>query len=72
MSPFFFTFSAGRFSPAVCGSIRQLRQLPVQPFGLGATVPGAIACALALVLVSLATCKKHPSTFLDPREKATA
>ena len=43
-----------------------------QPFGLGATVPGAIACALALVLVSLATCKKHPSTFLDPREKAAA
>ena len=43
-----------------------------QPFGLGATVPGAIACALARVLVSLATCKKHPSTFLDPREKAAA
>lgn len=43
-----------------------------QPFGLGATVPGAITCALALVLVSLATCKKHPSTFLDPREKAAA
>lgn len=43
-----------------------------QPFGLGATVPGAIACALALVLVSLATCKKHPSTFLVPREKAAA
>ena len=43
-----------------------------QPFGLGATVPGAIACVLALVLVSLATCKKHPSTFLDPREKAAA
>ena len=43
-----------------------------QPFGLGATVPGAIACALALVLVSLATCKKPPSTFLDPREKAAA
>ena len=38
-----------------------------QPFGLGATVPGAIACALALVLVSLATCKKHPSVYLDPR-----
>ena len=38
-----------------------------QPFGLGATVPGAIACALTLVLVSLATCKKHPSVYLDPR-----
>ena len=37
-----------------------------QPFGLGATVPGAIACALALVCVSLATYKKTPSAFLDP------
>lgn len=37
-----------------------------EPFGLGATVPGALACALALVLVSLATCKKHPTRFLDP------
>ena len=37
-----------------------------QPFGLGATVPGAIACALALVCVSLATYKKTPAPFLDP------
>ena len=36
------------------------------PFGLGATVPGAIACAAALVIVSLATYKKSPSPFLDP------
>lgn len=36
------------------------------PFGLGATVPGAIACAAVLVIVSLATCKKSPSPFLDP------
>ncbi|MBQ9045115.1 MAG: sodium:solute symporter family protein [Oscillospiraceae bacterium] len=35
------------------------------PFGLGAAVPGAIACAVALVAVSLATCKKHPSKFLE-------
>ena len=34
------------------------------PFGLGAAVPGAIACAIALVCVSLATYKKHPSVFL--------
>ena len=34
------------------------------PFGLGAAVPGAIACAAALVGVSLATYKKHPSVFL--------
>ena len=36
------------------------------PFGLSATVPGAIACAAALVIVSLATYKKSPSPFLDP------
>ena len=36
------------------------------PFGLGATIPGAIACAAALVIVSLATYKKSPSPFLDP------
>ncbi len=30
------------------------------PFGLGPTVPGAIACAAALVIVSLATYKKPP------------
>lgn len=34
------------------------------PLGLGPTVPGAIACALALVTVSLATHKSHPSDFL--------
>ncbi|MBQ6402318.1 MAG: sodium:solute symporter family protein [Oscillospiraceae bacterium] len=34
------------------------------PFGLGAAVPGAIACAIALVCVSLATYQKHPSVFL--------
>ena len=44
------------------------------PFGLGPTVPGAIACAAALVIVSLATYKKTPSPFLDPYhgEKAGA
>ena len=36
-----------------------------QPFGLGAAVPGTIACGIALVVVSLATCKKTPSVFLD-------
>ncbi len=38
------------------------------PFGMGATVPGAIACAAALVGVSLATCKKSPSVFLSAEE----
>lgn len=30
------------------------------PFGLGATVPGAIVCGILLVVVSLATCEKSP------------
>lgn len=30
------------------------------PFGLGATVPGAIVCGILLVTVSLATYKQHP------------
>lgn len=34
------------------------------PFGLGPTVPGAIACGIALVTVSLATYRKSPSEFL--------
>ncbi len=37
-----------------------------QPFGLGAAVPGTIACAIALVCVSLATYQKNPSVFLNP------
>ena len=36
-----------------------------QPFGLGAAVPGTIACAIALVTVSLATYRNHPSPFLS-------
>ena len=35
------------------------------PFGLGPTVPGAVACAIALVAVSLATYKKSPSVMLE-------
>lgn len=34
------------------------------PFGLGAAVPGAIVCGILLVVVSLLTCKKHPSVYL--------
>ena len=34
------------------------------PLGLGPTVPGAIACAIALVVVSLATYKTSPSELL--------
>lgn len=35
------------------------------PFGLGPTVPGTIACGVALVTVSLATYQKSPSVFLE-------
>ncbi|MCD8123152.1 MAG: hypothetical protein LUE65_13175 [Clostridiales bacterium] len=35
------------------------------PFGIGATVPGTIACAVGLVSVSFATCRKYPSEFLS-------
>ena len=37
-----------------------------QPFGLGSAVPGTIACAIALITVSLVTCKKSPATYLTP------
>ena len=41
-------------------------KLAGQPFGLGATVPGAIACAVALIVVSLATYRHSPAPFLNP------
>ena len=34
------------------------------PFGLGPTVPGAIACGIATVVISLATYKNQPSEML--------
>ena len=37
-----------------------------QPFGLGAAVPGTMACGIALVVVSLATYKKSPPVYLAP------
>ena len=40
-------------------------KLAGQPFGLGATVPGAITCGVLLVAVSLATYKKHPSAMVE-------
>lgn len=44
--------------------VRKIRNM--DDYYLGATVPGAIAYAAALVIVSLATYKKSPSPFLDP------
>ncbi len=35
------------------------------PFGLGATLPGALACLILVVVVSLLTCKKSPSVMPD-------
>ena len=53
-------------------SVTNIWKLIGLPFGIGATVPGAIACALALVLVSLATYKKAPTPFLNPYAKQKA
>ena len=41
-----------------------------EPLGLGSTVPGTIACAIALVGVSLATYQKSPSVFLESKKAA--
>lgn len=46
-------------------------KLAGEPFGLGSTVPGAIACFIVLVAVSLATYQKYPSKFLPARELET-
>ena len=64
---------AGILSGMAAGfSVTILWKLIGLPFGIGATVPGAIACLLALVLVSLATYKKNPTPFLDPYKKRAA
>ena len=44
-------------------------KLAGQPLGLGAAVPGTIACGLALIFVSLATYKAHPSVFLTAEKQ---
>lgn len=36
-----------------------------EPGGLGAAVPGSVACGLVLVVVSLATYKKHPAPMTE-------
>lgn len=45
-------------------------KLAGQPFGLGASVPGAIACGVVLVVVTFATYKKYPSVYLGIDKKA--
>ena len=44
-------------------------RLAGEPFGLGSAVPGTIACGVALIAVSLATCKDHPTVFLDVEKR---
>jgi SSS family solute:Na+ symporter len=58
--------SAGIIAGMVGGfSVTVGWKLMDQPFGLGATVPGAIVCGVLLVVVSLATYKKNPSIMVD-------
>lgn len=40
-----------------------------EPYSLGSTVPGIIACAIALSGVSLATYKNNPSVFLETKKE---
>lgn len=42
-------------------------RLAGEPLGLGSAVPGTIACAIALISVSLLTCRTHPSVFLEAK-----
>ena len=41
-----------------------------EPFGLGSAVPGTLACGAALVIVSLATCRTHPSVLLKAEKQS--
>ena len=41
-----------------------------EPFGLGAAVPGTLACGITLVAVSLATHQKAPSVFLKAEKRS--
>ena len=38
-------------------------------YSSGSAVPGAFACGIALVVVSLLTCKKHPSVYLKAHKE---
>ena len=53
---------------AIWNAIPKIFGLEGNFLGLGATVPGAIASGLLLVIVSLATYKKHPSKVLSFEE----
>jgi len=54
--------SAGIVSGMVAGFVScVVWKFMGEPLNLGSTIVGVICCAIALVAVSLATCKKHPS-----------
>ena len=54
--------SAGVIASIVGGFLTcTVWKLAGNPFGLGATLPGAAVCLILLITVSLATCQKHPS-----------
>ena len=62
--------SAGILSAMVAGfGVCVGWKLVGEPFGLGSAVPGTIACGIALVAVSLATCQKSPSVFLKAEKR---
>ena len=57
--------TAGILSGMISGFVVTVGwKLAGQPFGLGATVPGALVCGVLLVTVSLATYSKHPTIMV--------
>ncbi len=61
--------NAGILSAMVSGFVVCVGwKLAGEPWDLGSAVPGTIACGIALIVVSLATYKKHPSVFLSPKK----
>ena len=63
--------NAGIVAAMLCGfGVCVAWRLGGEPFGLGSAVPGTIACGAALLAVSLATCKKHPSVFLKAEKQS--
>jgi len=53
---------AGILSGMLAGLVSSIAwKMMGEPFALGSTIVGVVLCGIALVAVSLATCKKHPS-----------
>lgn len=63
--------NAGIISAMVAGFVICVGwKIAGEPFGLGAAVPGTLACGIALVSVSLATYRKSPSVFLKAEKQS--